>query len=220
MSLRRTLVAIAVAVALSAPAMAFAGNGPVDQGKMSVGFGVYTTLSFNNQYVVVSGSVGYFLIRGLEAALQGSYWIGPPPAIGEVSPRLTYYLWMVPVIHPYVGPFYRHLFIGQNNPDVDSIGGRAGIVFVGGGRVLVGLGAAYERIVSACTKDCTSIYPEISFSITFGRTTLGLTPSPASTRRGPRDTELRRQGKRMVDPWVSRASSARCASAAWPSGNC
>ena len=68
---------------------------------------------------------------------------------------------------PYVGAFYNHWFIGDGIADVDSVGGRVGLVYVSGQFVL-GLGVVYEKLVSKCDSsvmDCSSVYPDFTLSL-------------------------------------------------------
>jgi hypothetical protein len=65
---------------------------------------------------------------------------------------------------PYVGAFYNHWFIGKSIVDVDTVGGRAGLLYVSGNFVL-GLGAVYERVISECVTECSSIYPDFTISL-------------------------------------------------------
>jgi hypothetical protein len=60
--------------------------------------------------------------------------------------------------------FYSHWFIGDAYSDQDAVGTRGGLLYVSGS-VVLGLGVAYERIVSECTMDCSSVYPDFTLSI-------------------------------------------------------
>ena len=67
---------------------------------------------------------------------------------------------------PYVAVFYTHWFVGDAYGDVDALGTRGGLLYVSGSTAL-GLGVAYEHLVSECTMDCSSVYPDITISIAF-----------------------------------------------------
>jgi hypothetical protein len=140
---------------------------PFDRGKVSLSLGGGSQTSLGYQYFVVSGGVGYFVLDGLELGLSGQYQFGDGPSIAQLSPSLRYLVKPLvgrsPVI-PYVGTFYRHWFIGSNYMDVDTVGSRIGLVYVSGSLVL-GLGAVYERIVSTCEMDCSSVYPDFTISL-------------------------------------------------------
>ncbi len=64
---------------------------------------------------------------------------------------------------PYIGGFYTHWFITGAYDDVDTIGARAGLLYLSGSLVL-GLGAAVEHTVSTCMTDCDQIYPDFTIS--------------------------------------------------------
>ena len=75
---------------------------------------------------------------------------------------------MVPTVKPYIGTFYRHAFV-FDRPDLDSVGGRAGLYLVPG-RVFVGAGLVYEHWLNcnnARYLDCDEVYPEAVIGFTF-----------------------------------------------------
>jgi hypothetical protein len=139
---------------------------PFDQGRVAISAGGGTTSSFGHNYVVIGGSVGVYVLDGVLVAVHGLHQFGADPSISEVSPELRYVAkplvgrW--PVI-PYVGTFYNHWFISGQS-DVDSVGGRAGGLWVSG-NVVLGLGVVVEHIVSTCTMDCDSVYPDITIAL-------------------------------------------------------
>jgi hypothetical protein len=140
---------------------------PFDQGRVAISAGGSTTSSLGHQYIVIGGSVGYFVLDGVEVALHGLYQFGATPSATEVSPELRYVAQPLvgkwPII-PYAGAFYNHWFISDGFADVDSVGGRAGGLLVSG-KVILGLGVVYEHIVSKCTMDCDSTYPDITIAL-------------------------------------------------------
>lgn len=139
---------------------------PFDQGRVAISAGGGTTSSLGQQYVVIGGSVGYYVLDGVLVAVHGLHQFGSGPSISELSPELRYVAQPLvgrwPVI-PYAGVFYNHWFIG-GLPDVDSVGGRAGGLWISG-NVVLGLGVVVEHIVSDCTKDCDSVYPDITIAL-------------------------------------------------------
>lgn len=156
---------------LVAAAPAYAGDPPTpfDQGRVSISAGGGTSSSLGHQYVVMGGGVGYYVLDGVEVSLHGLYEFGDGPSISLLSPQLRYVAQPLvgswPII-PYVGGFYNHWFVGDNLGDVDSIGGRVGGLWING-RVILGLGVVYEQIVSSCTTDCSSVYPDITIGFSF-----------------------------------------------------
>ncbi len=160
------IVALLV-LAVAAPAFADDPPTPFDQGKLSITAGGGTSDWLGHQYVVIGGGVGYYVLDGVELSLHGLHEFGSGPSISELSPQLRYVAQPLvgkwPVI-PYVGAFYNHWFVGDNLGDVDSIGGRAGGLWVSG-NVILGLGVVYEQVVSSCTMDCSSVYPDITIAL-------------------------------------------------------
>jgi hypothetical protein len=95
-------------------------------------------------------------------ASSGVLLVGAAPAhaqpVGpEEPPRKT------PLV-PYVGVFGSRYFIYDGVDDVNTVGSRAGLIYVGGS-LLLGLGVAVEHVVSDCTEDCTSVYPDFTLSV-------------------------------------------------------
>ena len=132
---------------------------------LSVGGGSQTTLGAH--YVVIGAGFGYFALDGLELGLSALHEFGSGPSISKLSPSIRYIAQPLvgrsPVI-PYVGVFYTHWFVGDPYADVDTIGARAGGVYLSGSLVL-GLGVVVERVVSTCTMDCTLVYPDFTISL-------------------------------------------------------
>ena len=164
--LRRALLLVTVATT------AFADDEPqptpFDQGKMNLSIGGGTTSNFDRRYFAVGAGFGYFVLDGLELGISAVHQFGDGPSISQLQPRVRYVVQPLvghsPLI-PYVGAFYNHWFIGDGYPDVDAIGGRAGALYISG-RLLLGLGVAVERTVSACPDDeCWAVYPDLSISL-------------------------------------------------------
>jgi len=170
-----TLARLAVtvmALALARPARADDGDAPrprtpFDRGRIGLSVGGGTTSAFGHPYYVIGGGVGYFVLDGVELGISGLVQFGSDPSIEKVSPSLRYVaqplVGKTPII-PYVGAFYTHWFVGGGFGDVDTVGGRAGGLYVSG-QVVLGLGIAYERVVSSCTMNCDAWYPD--FTIAF-----------------------------------------------------
>lgn len=134
---------------------------PYDQGSIRGAI----TGGTSGSYVVLGGGIGYFVVDGLEVGVDMDVWFANDPTITKLSPSLRYFFWMVPVINPYITGFYRHWFV-SDAPDLDSVGGSAGIAYVSGGRFFAGGGVVYERLLS-CERDCDDIYPEFFVGASF-----------------------------------------------------
>jgi len=118
-------------------------------------------------HFALGAAVGYFVLDGVEVGLGGLYQFGDGPSISKLTPSLRYIAQPLvgrsPVI-PYVGAFYNHWFIGDGLADVDTLGGRGGLVYVSG-QLVLGLGVVYERVISECVMDCSSVYPDFTISL-------------------------------------------------------
>jgi hypothetical protein len=166
-------IAIVVAIALAA-APAFADDAeepvrktPFDQGRVSLTAGGGTTSAFGHPYYAIGAGAGFFVLDGVELGASGLVQFGSDPSIEKLSPSLRYVaqplVGKTPII-PYVGTFYTHWFVGGGFSDVDTVGGRIGGLYVSG-NVILGLGVAYEKIVSQCTMNCDAIYPDLTIAL-------------------------------------------------------
>jgi hypothetical protein len=177
--MRRSIVLVLVfALALPLASTARADDEPprptpFDRGKLGIGAGGGTQTNFNVQYIWIGASVGYFVLDGVELGLSGLHEFGSGPSISALSPSLRYVAkplvgkW--PVV-PYVGATYAHWFIGGANPDVNTLGGRAGLLFVSRaerGWFVFGLGVAYDHVLGACATNCDSVYPDVTLGFAF-----------------------------------------------------
>lgn len=140
---------------------------PFDRGKIALSAGGGTTSAFGHEYYDIGGGVGYFVLDGVELGLSGLVQFGSDPTIEKVSPSLRYIA--QPLAHrspivPYVGTFYTHWFVGGGLGDVDTVGGSFGGMYVSG-QIVLGLGLGYEKIVSQCTTNCATFYPDFTISL-------------------------------------------------------
>lgn len=146
-------------------------RGPFAQGRIRLSIALGGGTNFRDDYLVVGAGLGYFLLDGLEASVTGMAWFLGDPFIGTVTPGLTYVFYQVPTVHPYLGGFYRHYFIGSGFEDLDSYGGRAGVYLMLGQSGFIGGGAVYERLFGCqegeVWEDCDQWYPELTFAIVF-----------------------------------------------------
>ena len=141
---------------------------PFDRGKFSLGGGAGRQSNLGFDYFVIGLGVGYYVLDGVEVGLAGLYQFGDGPSISQLSPSLRYVAQPLvgksPLI-PYAGVFYRHWFIGSDIDDVDTLGGRVGLLYVTG--FVIGLGVVYERTISECVEDCGQFYPDFTISLSF-----------------------------------------------------
>lgn len=148
-----------------------ADRGPFAQGRLRISLLLGGGTSFNDDYLILGGGVGYNLVDGLELSLNGAAWLIGDPFLATVTPGLTYAFVMVPQAHPYLGVFYRHYFIGDGFEDLDTYGGRVGVYLTVGQHGFVGAGVVYERRFD-CDEDvlwreCDQWYPEVTVAFVF-----------------------------------------------------
>jgi len=125
--------------------------------------------AFDQTYFVLGLGVSYYVINGLNVGLAVESWTGADPHITKVTPSVQYVFYQVPVLKPYIGAFYRRAYV-SGLPDVDSVGGRAGVYVQAGRNAYVGGGVVYESYLDcnqAIYRSCTNTYPELSFTIAF-----------------------------------------------------
>ncbi len=142
---------------------------PFDRGKFGLSGGGGSQTTFGYRKFVIGIGVGYFVLDGVELGLSGLHQFGDGPSVSELSPSLRYIAQPLvghsPLI-PYVGVFYRHWFIGSSIDDVDTVGARAGALFLSG-KIILGLGVVVEQTVSTCSDECTAVYPDFTIGFSF-----------------------------------------------------
>jgi hypothetical protein len=141
---------------------------PFDQGRVGVMLHVGEQSAFGFNHIGLGVGAGYFVLDGLELSAFALHEFGDGPSINEVSPSLRYVAQPLvgrwPVI-PYAAVFYNHWFLGDGFSDLDTVGTRAGLLHMSG-RLIVGLGVAFEHTVSTCT-ECNFVYPDVTFGFAF-----------------------------------------------------
>ena len=139
---------------------------PFDRGRVGLSLGGGSQRGPYGQYFVIGAGVGYFLLDGVEVGLSALHEFGDGPSISKVAPSLRYIAQPLvgkwPLI-PYVGVFYNHWFIGGVS-DLDTVGARGGGLYVSG-QLVLGIGLVVENVVSKCTSDCSSVYPDFTISL-------------------------------------------------------
>ena len=122
----------------------------------------------NNNYLILGGSVGYYLVKGLEVGVDIEHWATNSPAITKVSPQVRYVFTQPKVAKPYVGTFYRRTFFSNNISDQNSYGFRTGAYFSTSNNVYIGGGIVYEKYQNCKVfNNCSETYPEIIISFSF-----------------------------------------------------
>jgi hypothetical protein len=158
-----SVVAVLLSFAL-APATATAG--PFSQGSQSVAIIAGSGSAFRDDYLILGLGYGYYVVDGLELGIDAQFWLSGDPSITKVSPQIRYVFTQPKTIKPYIGGFVRRTFISDFT-DLDSVGYRAGLNFMGRGNFFFGAGFVYERYQDcndAIVANCSDTYPEILFS--------------------------------------------------------
>ena len=140
--------------------------GPFDKGSTNISVVMGSGSAFNDNYILLGGGVGYYVVDGLELGVDAQYWFSGDPTIIKVSPQVKYVLPLKSKLQPYVGAFYRRTFIDSSKiDDQDSYGFRGGAYFSSRSGVYLGAGVVYENYQDCNVGDCTSTYPEFLISI-------------------------------------------------------
>jgi len=160
-----TLVSITMITALTVEASDFQFN----KGSRRLSLVVGSGSTFDDSYTVIGVGAGYYVADGLELGLDAEAWLGADPDIYKLSPQVKYVLPIPSMIRPYVGAFYRHIFIDDYD-DLDTVGARGGVYFMVDERWFIGGGVVYESYLDCDDSvygSCDDIYPEITFSVSF-----------------------------------------------------
>jgi len=164
-----TAALAAFAIFESVPAAAADVAGAFSSGRTQLVASAGTGYAFNESYLVLGLGVSYYLLDGFNVGLSVESWTGSNPTMYKVTPSVQYVFYQVPSVKPYIGAFYRRAYV-DGLPDIDSVGGRAGIYVQAGRNAFVGAGAVYESYLD-CNKtiysSCSSTYPEVSFTFAF-----------------------------------------------------
>ena len=148
------------------PAKTPSAAGPFARGNKRVGLYGGAGSTLGNTYFILGGGLGFYVYDGLEVGADFEGWLGQDPTIWKVTPQVRYTVWQMGALRPYFGAFWRRTFVADPFDDVNSWGGRAGLVYAKG-RGFAGIGMVYERFESDFGDDSDSWYPEISFSVYF-----------------------------------------------------
>ena len=140
--------------------------GPFSQGSQSVSIVAGAGSAYRDDYIILGAGYGYYLFNGLELGIDAQFWLSGDPSITKVSPQIKYVFTRPKTVKPYVGAFYRRTYT-DGLEDLNSIGYRAGLYFMGQGNFYFGAGAVYENYQD-CNEtiftSCSDTYPEILFS--------------------------------------------------------
>jgi hypothetical protein len=147
------------------PPPARKARNPFGQGTFNLSLLLGIGTGFNENYLILGGGPGYYVLDGLELELAAEVWLIGDPTIGKLTPGVRYVLHFVPVLKPYVGGFYRYTMIEDPYSNVSSLGVRFGAYYVNDSPVVIGAGAVYEHYLDS--KWDPYWYPEISILVVF-----------------------------------------------------
>ena len=141
----------------------------LEQGSANIGLSLGSGRALDQTYTVIGARVGYFVADGFEFAIGAEMWRGDDPDIYKISPEVRYIWFHLPRLKPYVGGFYsRAIYDGL--PDSNTYGAKGGVYLPVSPNANLAAGLVYERIEGcdeAVYSDCSSIYPEFSFIVSF-----------------------------------------------------
>jgi len=173
-ALRLTLSAALLVLAVSLPQRGSADVGvgagtSFGQGRASLSVFGGSGSAFSQTYFVLGVGANYYVVQGLGLGLNFESWLGNTPGIYKLTPNVQYVFTQIPSVQPYVGMFYRRVFV-ENLSDLNSVGARAGAYLPIGPNTHFGLGGVYEKYLD-CNQSsyhsCDDFYPEISFTVSF-----------------------------------------------------
>ena len=166
----RAVAAASLALAASAATAADVGvAGAFGKGRMHFAVTAGSGSAFDESYFVLGIGASYYLLDGLSVGVHYESWSGADPDITKITGSVQYVFHQVQTVKPYLGGFYRRTDV-SDLPDLDSVGGRAG-VYIGAGRnAYLGLGVVYESYLDCnetLYRSCESTYGEVTFTIAF-----------------------------------------------------
>jgi hypothetical protein len=163
------LTAVVFGTPLRANAQSAPDPGPFAKGMKRFAFTGGYASGYGDEYLFIGAGVGVFVADGLDVGADMEAWFLGQPTFYKLSPQIRYTYWKPLRTKPYVGAFYRRTFV-TNGPDADSLGGRAGIYYIGESGAILGGGVVYERFLD-CDEDifesCDEFYPEVVFALSF-----------------------------------------------------
>ncbi len=139
---------------------------PFQKGSQALSIIVGSGRSFDENYIILGGGYGYYVLDGLELGVDAQFWLNGDPSVTKLSPQIKYVFHQPKTVKPYVGAFFRRTYI-DGFEDLDSIGYRAGLYFMGQGSFYFGAGVVYEDYQDCnetIFRECSVTYPEILFS--------------------------------------------------------
>lgn len=144
-------------------------TGPFGKGTRRASFTAGWGRSFGDDYLLLGLGMGYYFRNNMALNLSLEKWLGSDPNVTKLTPELQVVVPRPRGPRPYLAGFWRKAWI-EDEPDLTSIGGRAGIYNKIAGRSAGGIGVVYEHYLD-CDDDiyhsCSQVYPEAVFGVSF-----------------------------------------------------
>jgi len=154
-------------------AVAYAETGqgvrPFREGTMRMSVMLGGGTAFEQNYTIFGIGGGYYVADGIQVGLDADAWTGNDHGIHRLSPQLRYVFQTDSTAKPYIGTFYRRMFI-RDYADNDTVGLRAGALFVSGRSAFIGAGLVQDvhlncdrTVYSSCADTYTELLIEVMF---------------------------------------------------------
>jgi len=161
MNRKRFVLALAL-LAIGTTSAQAAESDPFAQGRMGVSIYLGGGQAASDNYYTVGAGFSYYLVNGLWLGISGETRQGIEPATYNVSPEIGYVFPIGGPVRPYVGGFYRRIWV-ENYDDIDTFGARAGVNVRMAQGVYMRIGAVYESL-----RDCSNTPATLPCSDTYG----------------------------------------------------
>ena len=165
----KRLLVIILLLLPALPAEATGVGGMFGQGRTQVSLVGGNGYAFDKNYFILGASVSYYVLDGLGVGMSLEKWSGDSPSITKYAPFAQYVFYQPSSIKPYIGAFYRRTMV-EGQPDIDSIGERAGIYIASGRSTYINIGfvqEAYRDCQESVYQTCRATYSELGFTVGF-----------------------------------------------------
>ena len=135
---------------------------PYLAGRLGVSLTLGTGQVASETYYTVGAGLNYFLLNGLWFGATVETRQGLEPTLYKASPEIGYVLPWGDAVRPYVGAFYRRIWV-ENYSDYDTLGARAGVQIRMTRNVYWRIGGVYESL-----RNCDNAQPGLSCSDQYG----------------------------------------------------
>jgi len=139
-----------------------AESDPFAQGRMGVSIYFGGGQTSTDSYYTAGAGFSYYLVNGLWLGIAGETRQGIDPVLYKASPEVGYVFPLSGPVRPYVGAFYRRVWV-ENYQDYDTFGGRAGVNVRMGQGAWFRVGGVYESL-----RDCANTPVNLPCSDTYG----------------------------------------------------